>query len=52
MNVMNAISILLLGLAWRWWKRLDIESDHIIYQGILLAMVTMGWFLRIVFVPH
>ena len=46
--ILAAISIALLIIAWRMWQRLDTGGDHVIYQGVLLAVVTVGWFLRIV----
>lgn len=47
-SFLAAVSIILLLVAWRWWQELDVESGHTVCQGILLAIITIGWFLRIV----
>ena len=47
-GVIGIVSMLLLTIAWRWWQDLDIGGDHVVAQGVLLAVVTAGWFLRVV----
>ena len=49
-GVIGIVSMLLLTIAWRWWQDLglEIEADHVVAQGVLLAVVTAGWLLRAV----
>jgi len=45
----GTISIFLLSVGWRWWLGRDEADKDVIRQGILLAGLTVAWFLRIVF---
>lgn len=44
----GAISIFLLIVAWRRWLECTELDGHAVQQGVLLVVITVAWFLWIV----